>query len=114
MKRREGKNEMKHGAKHPPLTRKVGDLFGRIRGEASDSEFLIAILLCYLMMFTAGGKSEYTISIDKSNASYASLGLWQLPITRCNTFEVLITRLGLFRNFSLEDKKLNEESAITK
>ena len=41
---------MKHGAKHSPLTQRVGGPFGRIRGEASDLEFFIAILLCYLMM----------------------------------------------------------------
>ena len=50
-------------------------------------------------VLTTGGRSEYTILIDKCMSSYASLRLWQLPVTICNAFEILMTRLGIFRNF---------------
>ena len=65
-------------------------------------------------VLAAGGRSEYTIWIDKWILSYASLRLSQLPSTICNTFEVLMTRLGIIRGFlQPESQKLNAENAIT-
>ena len=98
------------------LWRRAGGLFGRIRDETSHLEVFIAILLWYLMMCLQLVASQSTqFELIGWILSYASLRLWHLPITVCNTFEVLMTRLRIFSNFLQpgSQKLRDAENAIT-